>query len=1053
MASGKAAFEALFDGRWEPCHVSHADTSNAELQYTILGNLSGGEEWWEVVPASRVRLVDETSSVTFPGTKRGRKKAIFSLPKKRRSSVIASGNAVGKKVIKKSPDPSCMLQHAIASGSPGLRRAQQRSSTPSSTESEDENDTDLEDDDQRKLATTSLGTSAVNNEQEPLAITIPRSGAVKDLQPVPNAVQNSTTEASGPSPADGENSPVKKLKKSQYICVMCQFDFSSLGRLMRHRDGDTGCPGRAEMERRRSKLSRSSSKSREKRTDVTSTPGHSPAVHSGRNAEVDPISNLSDGQNGVSFDKFEVSSAKFDTKTDQILTANKVVVTTGVSATSSSKKSTRTAVESRRFSRTRGSDLVEKPEGMSESRWFKVLENQLERKKRPAPSASATSSNKKIKMSLSTTDPVVSASKNAPAHIVVNASDAATENTSLAAVPPAAKKKRGRPKKNIAVAIPSPDATAASRASAAVLIPGVPSMTLEVNEETMPVAKREADESIHLVEEKAITTVAKKKRGRPKKIVPVATQSSGPIAASNTSQDILTPAVPSASTEGQSAAMLEENSAATVSVTRKKPGRPKKVVAADVQSSETVAKPSALAALSAPVEKTTTLLNEKATAKVAKKKRGRPKKNVVVDAVATLSSETAAEPSSPVVLSVPAETATTLSEEKSITMVSKKRRGRPKKNVVVVVAASVAAPSTETAAEPSDSAALSVPAETAMTLSKATAIVVETSHEKYVDSSAPPPPLAQNSDMVIETKLDVSPRSTPSITKGNRIITPDEGNGSSVDPYKPVSSADYDGDRDIISVVPQEVHLRDDGIQKSENNFDRQIELEKDAMKVGDQNMPARSDSPDYNDIEPIQRTSYVESDLEGHEENIDQRQVERASFIDDHGGSARTTRGRSESYDSGLSGMADLLDSDFLQDENFLDENGATTTSSLERSFDAIVEVTGRSGGLALSQLDIPTMKVLFNRWAIPPGMETATVVHGDLLRGDRLVRVSFHNVTHDHLDRIVEMIQSIPRPVRLYFVRSSYTHQSRGVGEDGRLQSPLGNPGGISRSRNTPN
>ena len=102
-----------------------------------------------------------------------------------------------------------------------------------------------------------------------------------------------------------------------------------------------------------------------------------------------------------------------------------------------------------------------------------------------------------------------------------------------------------------------------------------------------------------------------------------------------------------------------------------------------------------------------------------------------------------------------------------------------------------------------------------MTLSKATAIVVETSHEKYVDSSAPPPPLAQNSDMVIETKLDVSPRSTPSITKGNRIITPDEGNGSSVDPYKPVSSADYDGDRDIISVVPQEVHLRDDGIQKS----------------------------------------------------------------------------------------------------------------------------------------------------------------------------------------------------------------------------------------------
>ena len=77
MASGKAAFEALFDGRWEPCHVSHADTSNAELQYTILGNLSGGEEWWEVVPASRVRLVDETSSVTFPGTKRGRKKAIF----------------------------------------------------------------------------------------------------------------------------------------------------------------------------------------------------------------------------------------------------------------------------------------------------------------------------------------------------------------------------------------------------------------------------------------------------------------------------------------------------------------------------------------------------------------------------------------------------------------------------------------------------------------------------------------------------------------------------------------------------------------------------------------------------------------------------------------------------------------------------------------------------------------------------------------------------------------------------------------------------------------
>ena len=43
------------------------------------------------------RLVDETSSVTFPGTKRGRKKAIFSLPKKRRSSVIASGNAVGKK--------------------------------------------------------------------------------------------------------------------------------------------------------------------------------------------------------------------------------------------------------------------------------------------------------------------------------------------------------------------------------------------------------------------------------------------------------------------------------------------------------------------------------------------------------------------------------------------------------------------------------------------------------------------------------------------------------------------------------------------------------------------------------------------------------------------------------------------------------------------------------------------------------------------------------------------------------------------------------------------
>ena len=100
--------------------------------------------------------------------------------------------------------------------------------------------------------------------------------------------------------------------------------------------------------------------------------------------------------------------------------------------------------------------------------------------------------------------------------------------------------------------------------------------------------------------------------------------------------------------------------------------------------------------------------------------------------------------------------------------------------------------------------------------------------------------------------------------------------------------------------------------------------------------------------------------------------------------------------------------------------------------TYDAAVEIHGASGGITLSQVDIPEVNILFNRWALLPSTETASIVEGESCRGDRLVRIGPHDAAALKLNDAVELIKSLPRPLRMSFVRSTYSRRPPFLDDD---------------------